>query len=359
MILESRLPNQIVAASFKRNSSGLYTPAFRKGKELVNTETLPGDSVLYGADGRVLSIIDKETQETAPAVAPKKMASTFKNNAKSALVGIAMLVAAACGGSPPCPTCATPPTSSSATIKVYNATEGYLGTTLVTGQNGSITVNLSSIVSAVGASGLVTTEMALRYPSTSTSLGALKTAAGTSATITVDSDTFEAYIPSAKHNAPYSCIPISELNLGRDITASQYNIDGATGPWSVWQNAITNINNVIAPRKYGSLTYDPSSNGQITVGFGNDQHGSTAWQMAPNHCFLLGVGYPFKIGYSDPVTLDFAIEEIWERSFSIDDICGTNASSEVIGLAKQTNGAQWGLNDVGIDLTTRQYTRAR
>ena len=292
------------------------------------------------------------------------------------VIGYAAALAACGGGSSAIPTAPTSPTTNTAVLQVYNATTGQKKEMTVEAQSPRVTINAADL--AVGLGDVVTSEFAVRNMGTENSLGSLVTAAGSQADI--PGGTYEAFVPAVallpNGQSIYDCTRTRNPSLSgdrRDFVVGVQNKPGVGTnglPMYIWTDAINELNKHMQSdtgRRYGSIRFDANAaNPDLTVGFANQQNpnfpGVVAWWEGSN-TYMLGPGYRqangFSVDYSKPFNKDTALEEIFEIIFRVDDICGTQGSSEVIGKAAVTGNTQWGLNDIGVHLLRRNFTRAR
>ena len=246
------------------------------------------------------------------------------------------------------------------TINVYNATDGLKGQIKMKVEKDiGVTISAQSVINELRLSDVISNEFALRYKSDA--LGTLVSAAGSSLSFVPDKDEYDLFLP--KTGARYDCVPqVTMLGRKRDFRVGAKNKTNGTGPMEIWIDAINNLNTYLKSRdgkKYGSIVFEgvSSKDPDFTVGFSKDVNPSaagSAWREG-TEIYMLGNGY---YDYDRPTIKDTALAEVWEMLFGVDDICG-KSSRETIGLANITNDKQAGLSPQGINLTTRNITRAR
>ncbi len=271
--------------------------------------------------------------------------------------------AAACESSNP--TGPTDPTLVS--LQVYNATTGQ-GKNMTYGiPSGRDSVSVSGSDLASGLGDAVTSEFAVR--TNGEGIGSLVTAAGSQANIRAGN--YQVFVPATatrpNEQSVYDCMPAPRLNGNkRDFVVGVLHkpgVDTNNLPMYVWIDAIAELNSHMQSdngMEYGSISFDANElTPDLTVGFAdNNLQGGGAWAEGYTSAFMAGPRSVFPLDYDRATTKDSALEELFEMIFRHNNICGTG-SREVIGKAIGTNDVEWGLNDAGVHLVRRNFTRAR
>ena len=296
-----------------------------------------------------------------------------KYSARNTLYATALLLlAAACGGNSSTLINPSPnpgPVASQVTLQVYNATTGQKKDMIVDVPSGSSQATISAQNLAKDLDDVVTSEFAVRNIGDDTSLGSMIMAAGPEASISSPGN-YAVFVPA--NGGRYNCMPVVNLKKNKkDFVVGVLNKPGVDPnglPMYVWTDAIVELNKHMqsdSGMRYGSIKFNANAaNPDITVGFANElvvtNSGATApaWSEGFTNCYMLGPKSVFPLSYDDPATKDGAIEELFESLFGVDNICGTGTRF-IIGKAAVTGNTQWGLNDVGVNLLRRDFTRAR